>query len=157
MSEDVPRGARPCARVLVVNASRRLLMLEARDRPEGPRWWVAPGGGLLAGESFERAAARELHEETGLELAIGPWVWTRRHIYEWEGERHDQYERYFVAGTDGAEIAPVQRDSYVTGYRWWSVEEIQGSREDFAPRRLPELIPPILSGAYPRHPIDCGV
>ena len=46
-------------------------------------------------------------KETGLALDIGPWVWTRTHSYEWRGQLHDQYERFFVAkGADATPIAP---------------------------------------------------
>lgn len=90
-------------------------------------------------------------------LPIGPWVWTRRHIYTWEGRRHDQYERYFVARGAENQISPIKRDSYVVDHRWWSLEDIEASAEDFAPRRLAQLITPLLRGEYPESPIDCGV
>jgi ADP-ribose pyrophosphatase YjhB (NUDIX family) len=83
----VPAGARPAARVLVLSEQSRLLLLEAEDAPGGHRWWLAPGGGLQADETFEAAAERELNEETGLRLAVGRWVWTRRHVFTWEGRR----------------------------------------------------------------------
>jgi 8-oxo-dGTP pyrophosphatase MutT (NUDIX family) len=135
----------------------QVLLLEAEESAIGPRWWVAPGGGLLDGESFEQAAARELREETGLALGIGPWVWTRHHIFNWEGRRFEQYERFFVARTTETRIQPVEKDSYILGHRWWSPGEIESSSADFAPRRLAELISPIAQGEYPRSPIDCGV
>lgn len=153
----IPSGARPAARILLVSGSTSILLLEGEEPSTGYRWWVAPGGGLRDDESFEEAAARELYEETGLAVDIGPWVWSRHHVFEWQGRRFDQYERFFVARTSATEIAPVQRDSYVVGQRWWSAEEIENSSQDFAPRRLGELIRPILRLEYPPAPIDCGV
>ena len=48
--------------------------------------WITPGGGLDAGESHQEAAIRELTEEIGLEEAIlGPCVWLRDHVLEWNG------------------------------------------------------------------------
>jgi 8-oxo-dGTP pyrophosphatase MutT (NUDIX family) len=153
----VPAGARAAARVLVLDGDDRLLLLEAADTPEGHRWWVAPGGGLQSGESFEAAAQRELYEETGFVLAIARWVWTRRHVFHSEGRHHDQYERYFVARTMQSAVTPVKGDSYVVGHRWWHLSEIEQSAEDFAPRRLAMLLPSLIRGEYPNPPIDCGV
>ncbi len=50
----------------MISERGRVFLLHARDRVAGRSWWMAPGGGLEAGESFEAAARRELAEETGL-------------------------------------------------------------------------------------------
>lgn len=60
---DYPR---PCAGMLVVKADSVLLLRRAHP-PRVGRLDV-PGGFLEAGESLERAARRELREETGLTL-----------------------------------------------------------------------------------------
>lgn len=157
MSDEVPLGARPVARVLLAGPERRLLLLHAEDTVDGHRWWVTPGGGLEPGESFEQAARREVHEEVGVDVRIGPWVWTRRHAYYVNGQWHDQYERFFVATLDCVDVRPLKQDGYVVGYRWWDLPELLLSRDDFAPRRLPELWMPLARGDYPVSPIDCGV
>ena len=156
MELSIPAGARAAARVLVFDAQDRLLLLEAQDAPGGHRWWIAPGGGVQDGESFEAAAQRELHEETGLLLEVQGWVWTRRHVYTWQGRQHDQYERYFIARAEQPSIMPVKADDYVIGHRWWHLAEIERSTEDFAPRSMALLLPPILRGKMPESPIDCG-
>lgn len=84
-------------------------------------------------------------------------MWTRRHAYSFNGQWCDQYERFFVATTDCYDIRPINPDGYVITCRWWSIEELTGSREDFAPRRLPELWPALVRGKYLAGPIDCGV
>ena len=152
----IPTGARTVARVLLMSDRNRLLLLHAKDR-SGRQWWLSPGGGLEEGETFETAAQRELHEETGLLLPIGQWVWFRRHVYTWEGRSYDQYERFFVARSKELTLAPQKADSYLTGHRWWTINELLQSKEDFAPRQLAHLLPPILAGEYPEPAIDCGV
>jgi 8-oxo-dGTP pyrophosphatase MutT (NUDIX family) len=146
---------REAARVLIYDAERRLLLFEARDG--AARWWVAPGGGLEPGESFEDAARREAEEETGFSIELGPWVWTRRHRFMFEGRQHDQYERFFVARSYEPRGKAAKLDSYIVGSRWWSLAEIATSSEDFAPRRLAALLGDILDARYPARPIDCGV
>jgi hypothetical protein len=73
MDLEIPKEARPVARVLLLGPGERLLLLLAQDVPGGHQWWVTPGGGLDEGESFEQAARRELLEETGIQAEIGPW------------------------------------------------------------------------------------
>jgi 8-oxo-dGTP pyrophosphatase MutT (NUDIX family) len=157
MLNDVPPDARPVARVLLIDQHARVLLLRALDHVNGQTWWVAPGGGVEAGESFEDAARRELHEETGQEREIGPWVWTRRHAYEWNARWCDQYERFFVAITDSSDLNPQHEDDCVVEKRWWTVDALRESRDVFAPRRLADLLPAILRAEYPSEPIDCGI
>ncbi len=152
-----PAGARPVARVVLLDHQNRILLLRAVDPANGQTWWVTPGGGLESSESFEEAAGRELREETGLEPPIGAWVWTRRHAYEWNGRWCDQYERFFVAITESSELAPEAEDSYVVEKRWWTLQELQTSLDEFRPKRLPELLPPLIRGDYPLAAFDCGM
>ncbi|HZD03678.1 MAG TPA: NUDIX domain-containing protein, partial [Longimicrobiales bacterium] len=149
---EVPPGARPAARVLVISDDLRLFLLKGVEAGVDP-WWVSPGGGLRSGESFEAAAARELLEETGFSAPIGPCVWTRHHRYTWYGKPHDQYERFFVAWIGPTtEPRPLRADGYIVGHRWWRLDEIRASTDSFAPRRLGDLLAPILRRDYPEMP-----
>lgn len=154
----IPPGSRPAARVLVISDDHHLLLLQGVDAGTRRRWWVSPGGGLQPGESFESAARRELLEETGFSAPIGPCVWTRHHRFDWYGKQHDQYERFFVGWAGPRrEPRPIRADGYIMGHRWWSLTELRASTDSFAPRRLVELLPPILRSEFPTEPLDAGV
>lgn len=153
--DEVPAGARPAARVIVLDADRRVLLQQGHEVSTDRRWWVMPGGGVEDGESFEEAARREVEEETGYVVDVGPWVWSRHHRFVMDGKPYDLYERFFVGRVIEQRVA-TKPDAYVQAMQWWTVAEIQASSETFAPRRLPSLLVEIVEGRYPA-PFDCGV
>ena len=58
-----------CAGLVVQDDS--LLLIRYEDPGVGDHWQT-PGGGLEAGESIQAGVAREVREETGLEVEVGP-------------------------------------------------------------------------------------
>jgi ADP-ribose pyrophosphatase YjhB (NUDIX family) len=51
----------------------RVVLIKGNAEPLAGRWSL-PGGTLELGESLEAGVAREIREETGLEVAVGPVV-----------------------------------------------------------------------------------
>lgn len=51
----------------------RVLLVKRRYEPLAGRWSL-PGGGVELGETLEASVAREMLEETGLEVEVGPVI-----------------------------------------------------------------------------------
>jgi 8-oxo-dGTP diphosphatase len=98
---------------VILDAGRVLLIKRAHEPLKGE--WSLPGGAVDAGETLEASVAREVFEETGLEVSVGPVVEVLDSI------RHDadgRVEYHFVivdylcrvlagtaaAGSDAAEL-----------------------------------------------------
>ena len=155
---------RPAARALIIDSSNCLLLFHNHDpTQEEPELWITPGGALEEGESFEQALRRELWEETGLaSTEVGPWVWSRRHIWRWGTDLYDTRERFYLVRVDSLTLqlqyqTPLERQVMIE-HRWWSIPEIQSApdSEVFVPRRLGELLMPIIAGDLPKTPLEVG-
>jgi 8-oxo-dGTP diphosphatase len=153
---------RQAARAVVLDPADRILLV--RFQFPARTVWATPGGGVDHGETHEQAIVRELAEEAGLEeVELGPWIWTRTHVFPFESGRWDgQQERYVLVRTPEFEPAPRFTPAelaaeFVTAVRWWTQAELAAAEELFAPRRLPELVAALLRDGPPGEPVDVGV
>lgn len=155
---------RESARLVLLNDDNRIFLFEhnspvtmGRKEPHILRYWVAPGGGVEEGETWEEAARREMWEETGIDdVELGPCIWSR------EGEV--QYskgivsrEPYYLVRCGNREISNArQLDSERRVYqrhRWWSLDDLRVTAEVVYPVGLADLLVPLIEGQIPTQPI----
>jgi len=147
---------RDAARVLLLDAGDRALLI-AHLPGDGRTVWTAPGGGLDPGEDHAVAAARELREELGVDVALGPWVWSRSATFEFRGVWLHQVERWFTARIEDLDVDRVPLSDLATaGARWWSLDELARTDAVLAPRALAEHLASLLRDGLPPAPIDVG-
>jgi ADP-ribose pyrophosphatase YjhB (NUDIX family) len=151
---------RHAARVILIDGTDRVLLLKWRLQ-SGDHIWITPGGGLTAGEHHSEAALRELSEEVGLrDVTLGPCVWLREHVFNWNGRAYRQRERFYLVRVGAHEVDRSGNDaqelSVLEEFRWWTLAELETSAELFAPTRIALFLAPLLAGEIPAHPIDVG-
>lgn len=151
--------------MVVLDSADHLLLFRAREPtyPELGEWWELPGGGIEPGETYSQAAARELFEETGLEVgpeSIGPATWRRSATFRYRGTRRVQHE---VVATTRLQVPRPDLDtsrqlSHETqdylAWRWTSVGDVVASGDRFYPGKLPQLLPLLLAGETIDEPFE---
>ena len=108
-----------CVGALVYDEEQRLLVVRRANDP-GRGLWSIPGGRVEPGEDDSTAVAREVAEETGLTVEVGPMVGE----VEREGPKGQlyvirDYEATAVGGTlrpgdDAADARFVTRSEFLT-------------------------------------------
>lgn len=138
------RMPRPAARILLLDAAARVLLFRF-DPADRPPFWCTPGGALDPGESYARAARRELREESGLDLDPGPEVLRRAvEFVTIEGMPVSADERYFLVRTDTTEIdtnghTELER-RVMTRWRWFDRAALAALDEPYFPEDLPAIL-----------------
>jgi len=142
----MPRRA---ARLLVIDPNSGAVLLFLYE-DGGRQWWATPGGALDGDETFEEAAIREAMEE----LAIAPRsllpLWRGTAEFSFRGTPVRQEEHYFLLRIArgevvlGHEVQKAHSHEGIIATRWWSLEDIETTREQIFPedllQRLRELL-----------------
>jgi 8-oxo-dGTP pyrophosphatase MutT (NUDIX family) len=147
---------RRSARILLLDGVGRLLLLRfmrTANRPDLGYDWITPGGGVNPGEPLNQAAARELHEEVGLQvpaLELGdPVAYTSgyRELSWAKGIFRDDFFYHRVAAhdvdTSRMETFEVGRHG---GHHWWSLDELATTTEPVYPHGVIPLLQDLLAG-----------
>lgn len=121
---------RLAVRALILHRDR-LLLVNAWPGATGSDLWCAPGGGVMPGQSLPDNLRREVAEETGLTIAVGP----PRLINEFHdpASGFHQIEVFFratiLAGLVADDLPPaVDPEGIVTRRRFVSRDEMAGLR-----------------------------
>lgn len=110
----------------IIVRQKQILLVEHRKR--GQRYWVLPGGRLEGHETLDAALRRELKEEVGLDVRVGPLVIVCETLAP---DRH-VVNLIFQAET-GERVEPTlsPRDPVLAGWQWVLVDQLP--RLDFRP------------------------
>jgi 8-oxo-dGTP pyrophosphatase MutT (NUDIX family) len=157
---------RETARGLVLDPQDRLLLIAyeaVRDvdpaRPGLRRFWFTPGGGVEAGESYEQALTRELHEEIGV-AGVQPGAWVGRRegpLLLFRKQCHVRERHYAVRlpspEIDSSRLAETEGDP-VLDVRWWDLAALEASGEVVEPLGLVALARRVAGSDVPPEPVQ---
>lgn len=131
MAKFKPRLA---ARALILHEDRLLLVNAYPDARLD--LWCAPGGGCEAGQSLPENLAREVHEETGLTIAVGPPVLVNE-FHDPETGFH-QIDLFFRCTLTAGDLNDAWTDpeGVVTDRRFFSRTELAAGHVRFKPDSL---------------------
>ena len=139
---------RLASRILLISSTDRLLLFKIQYKTgalAGMGYWATPGGQLRKDESFETAAARELNEETGVEVrSVGSCISHRE--FPWrmpDGEDVLAIENYYLVRADADQCSSdfwsSEERGAISEVRWWSQAELAQCEEDVYPPNLMRL------------------
>ena len=159
---------RSSIKVILLNDKDELLLMCADDpnttAADGTylgKFWFTVGGQIELNETIEETAYREIYEETSIkkdEIDLGPIVWFGEFDLILNGVLTRLKQRFIVAKTKQINAylknpTPWEK-KVVKELSWFSIDDIKNSKEIIYPALLSTYLPDIISGNYPKEPIE---
>jgi 8-oxo-dGTP diphosphatase len=127
---DVPRAA-----VGAVVFKEGAVLLVQRGRPPGQGSWAIPGGSVMAGETLQQAAEREILEETGVVIQAAEPVYTFD-VIEKDPEGRVRFH-YVIVDLAAEYVAGTPRAaSDAVDARWVSAAKLRRLKVSASTRKL---------------------
>lgn len=124
MPVEFPAHPRPSCHAVVLENQRVLLVQRGHEPFRG--YWGLPGGAVELGETVADALRREVKEETGLDVTVGPFIQFHDGIqFEGQRVRHHYVILYFLAQPVGGLLRAA---SDAADVRWQQLEELDQLR-----------------------------
>ena len=124
---------RQAVRAVMLTPKKQVLLMQAQEPASGFRVWFTPGGGIEGDEDAETCLRREIQEETGMtHVNIGPLIWRRHHVFEWDNQMLSQNEEFYFVPIDHFEpdmqSNPSKTELMVfRQFKWWTPQEISNT------------------------------
>ena len=139
------------AAALITDPSGRVLLVKPNYRER----WSLPGGILEHGEPPHVGCMREVAEEVGLQVTVGPLL-----VVDWAPPDHERPRPFVYFVFDGGEISAdtgiqVQEEE-LDGYRFTSADEFGSYLPDFMAARCEAAIRARKTGAAVYLPSEAG-
>ncbi|WP_182376137.1 NUDIX domain-containing protein [Nocardioides sp. WS12] len=138
---------RTVARVLPVSSDSKVLLLLGCD-PALPdvRYWFTIGGAVDSGESLAEAGARELREETGIDVPaadLGEPFGTFEVEFAWDGRDYVNDSTLFAVALDETPVSfeglDVLESQSIFEARWWTPEDLADDGRAVDPRLMEQM------------------
>lgn len=130
------RSPRLAARAIILQDAK-LLLVNAYPDTTGSDLWCAPGGGVEAGRSIPDNLIREVYEETGLTIRVGPL--TLANEFHDPDRGFHQVDLFFRCEIIAGTISPDWQDiaKVVTRRQYFSRAELDNIH--LKPDALPDI------------------
>lgn len=120
------------------------------NRYGGDDFWALPGGSIEAGEFSADGLVREIEEEIGIRVGLGPLVWVIENLFEYRGTHYTEFGFYYEAGWPLA--APLKEGEFVGRevdqfFHWFDAAQMAAL--DLRPRDLRAPLLTLMKGGTP--------